>query len=203
MASRVTRKLLSLPYRSFISRLRAANVEKKVLSPSCSFQASVACFASGSEPRSQEVQMDTGEQSRDEIGEQSRGDTDLNYSENVEVDEEQMDDLFQPFSAEKDSSSYKKGSFQDLFRKSLLVRMCNPLEKEMEGVIIAMNNDKVYVDFGGKFHGVADVPVNSFTYCVGAKVIVQVKELEAVGHFIGDPKHNSLMEARIELRRLL
>jgi len=112
-------------------------------------------------------------------------------------------EIFQPFSAEKDIRTYKKGSFADLFRKSNFARTKNPANKEMEGVILSLNDDKMYVDFGAKFHGVVDLPKDSFGCYVGARVVVLVEELEAVGHFIGDPKHNSLLEARVQLKRVL
>ena len=120
-----------------------------------------------------------------------------------DMEEEMADDRFQPFSADKDVKTYKKGSFADLFRNSNFARTKNPVDKEVEGVIIAMKEDKMYVDFGAKFHAVVDLPRDSFGYFVGAKVLVLVQELEAVGHFIGDPKHNSLLEAQVRLKSLL
>ncbi len=115
----------------------------------------------------------------------------------------EVDERYKPFSPSKDVSTYKKGSFEDLFKNSNFVRTVNPVDKDVEGVVIAVENDKMYVDFGGKFHGVTNLPEDTFGCHVGARVVVTVKELEAVGHFIGDFKHHSLMEAAIQFKRLI
>lgn len=124
-------------------------------------------------------------------------------STNAEVVVEPMDELFEPFSSERDVHQCKEGTFQDLFRRSQFVQAHNPVGKEVEGVIIAVHQDKMYVDFGCKFHAVACPDEAKKGYCVGARVRVVVEDLEVTGHFIGDSKHNSLMEAQVKLGQLI
>ena len=92
-------------------------------------------------------------------------------------------------------------TFADLFRNSNFVRVGNPVGKEVEGEIIAVEEDNLYVDFGSKFHAVVPLPAKSLKeeYRRGTKVRVLVRDLELTGHFLGQSKHLSLLEAEAEL----
>ena len=84
------------------------------------------------------------------------------------------------------------------------MKSLDPVGKEVEAEVIAVAGDKLYVDFGCKFHAVVPLPETSRErYCTGAKVIVVVKDLEVTGHFIGDNRHHSLLEAEADLVRLV
>ena len=112
--------------------------------------------------------------------------------------------LFQPFGAAEDPAMYEKGTFQYLFENSQFVKAVDPTEKEVEGEITAMKGDKMYVDFGCKFHAVVTCPEAHRDRChTGAKIIIALKDLEVTGHFIGDTKHSSLLEAEAKFVRLV
>ena len=110
--------------------------------------------------------------------------------------------LFLPFTTDNDRV-YESGTFQYLFENSQFVKALDPVGKEVEAEIIAVVGDKLYVDFGCKFHAVVSRPEGQEKYCIGAKVIVIVKDLEITDHFIGDSKHRSLLEAEVKLVRLV
>lgn len=114
--------------------------------------------------------------------------------------------LFQPFSADEDPAMYEKGTFQYLFENSQFVKATDPKEKELlvEAEIIAVEGDKVYVDFGGKFHAVVTCPEAQRERChSGGKVLITLQDYEMTKHFIGDTKHNSLLEAEAKFVRLV
>lgn len=91
-------------------------------------------------------------------------------------------------------------TFKKLLSSSQFVRSINPVGQVTEGEIVAVSGGNIYVDFGGKFHGVIPLPEeNSDRYVEGTKVTVIVKDLEMTDHFLGAKKHISLLEAEIEL----
>lgn len=112
--------------------------------------------------------------------------------------------LFQPFSAAEDPSMYEKGTFQYLFENSQFVKAADLAEREVEGEVIAVVGEKVYVDFGCKFHAVVTCPEGARDRCSpGVKVVIMLQDLEVTKHFIGDTKHNSRLEAEAKWVRLL
>lgn len=127
-----------------------------------------------------------------------------NNGDPAEAASEEDPALFKPFSAAEDPAMYEKGTFQYLFENSQFVRAADPAEKEVEGEIVAVEGDKVYVDFGCKFHAVVSCPEAQRERCQrGGKVIIALQDLEVTKHFIGDTKHNSLLEAEAKFVRLV
>lgn len=111
--------------------------------------------------------------------------------------------IFLPFKSGEDPAGYQEGSFQQLFEKSKFVKALDPVGKEVEADVIAVVEDKLYVDFGFKFHAVVPCPDSvKGKVCRGTKVIVVVKDLEVTQAFIGANKHDSLLEATAEFVRL-
>ena len=101
---------------------------------------------------------------------------------------------------ETSTSAPKEESFSQLLRNSQFVESIDPVGKKAEGEILAISGDKIYVDFGSKFHAVVDMPeLERERYMEGAKVIITVKNLEMTDHFLGAKKHISLLEAEAEL----
>ena len=95
-------------------------------------------------------------------------------------------------------------TFEDLFKASKFVDMLDPVGKIVDGKIIAVDGPNLYIDFGGKFHGVAIRPHRlSERYIKGARVKVLVKDLEVSMHFLGSNTDTSLLEASIEIVGLL
>ena len=91
-------------------------------------------------------------------------------------------------------------SFKQLLSNSQFVKSIDPVGKMAEGEILAISGEKIYVDFGSKFHAVVDMPEkNSECYVEGAKVEILIKNLEMTDHFLGAKKHISLLEAEAEL----
>ncbi len=65
---------------------------------------------------------------------------------------------------------------------------------------MAVIGDKLYIDFGCKFHAVVRRPEeNAESFVEGAKVVVLVKDLEMSMHPLGSSKDLSLLEAEAEL----
>ena len=121
-----------------------------------------------------------------------------------EVGVEQTYAPFESFSSDAPVHKYEEGSFQDIFKKSQFVLARNPVGKEVEGMIIAVHQNKLYVDFGCKFHAVVICPdLLKKSCCVGTRVSIVVDDLEVTGHFIGDNRHNSLMEAKAEFGQII
>lgn len=110
--------------------------------------------------------------------------------------------LFEPFESVDDPTVYEMGTFQNLFENSQFVKALDPVGKEVEAEIIAIVEDKLYVDFGCKFHAVVTCPDTHKEKCQkGTKIIIEVKDLEVTKHFIGDSKHRSLLEAEANFVR--
>lgn len=100
---------------------------------------------------------------------------------------------------EKDKDST---SFEALLDKSRLLTSCghSPVDHTVLGEIVAVVNNEMYVDFGGKFHGVVLRPKGEEDYYhKGTQVEVKVKDLEITEHFLGHSRDTSLLEAEIEL----
>ena len=98
------------------------------------------------------------------------------------------------------TTALKEESFKQLFDNSQFVKSIDPVGNVAEGEILAVSGEKIYVDFGSKFHAVVDMPVmEQDRYVQGAKVVILVKNLEMTGHFLGAKKHISLLEAEAEL----
>lgn len=91
-------------------------------------------------------------------------------------------------------------SFASLFESSQFARIENPVGKKVEAEVIAVVGDKLYVDFGCKFHAVVERPKeNKGEFFEGLKVVVLVKDLEMSMHPLGSSKDLSLLEAEVEL----
>lgn len=79
--------------------------------------------------------------------------------------------------------------------------MVDPVGQEVEGEVIAVTEEHLYIDFGFKFHGVVDKPTgNGNKLSKGSRVVVLVNDLEVTEHFQGASKHTSLLEADVKLR---
>ena len=97
-----------------------------------------------------------------------------------------------------------EATFEQLFKASKFVDILDPVGKIVDGKIIAVDGPNLYVDFGGKFHGVAIKPYKfSERYIKGARVKVLIKDLEVGMHFLGSNTDTSLLEASIEIIGLL
>lgn len=95
-------------------------------------------------------------------------------------------------------------TFEELFKVSKFVDMLDPVGKIVDGKIIAVDGPNLYVDFGGKFHGVAIRPRRfGERYVKGTRVKVLIKDLEIGMHFLGSNMDTSLLEASIEIVGLL
>lgn len=95
-------------------------------------------------------------------------------------------------------------TFKELFESSKFARMVDPVGREVEGEVIAVTEEHLYIDFGFKFHGVVDKPTgNENLLSKGSRVVVLVNDLEVTEHFQGASKHTSLLEADIELKGYL
>lgn len=132
------------------------------------------------------------------------------YVENSECDNPQTgskvtydeNKLSEPFESIDDPTAYETGTFQNLFENSQFVKALDPVGKEVEAEIIAIVEDKLYVDFGCKFHAVVTCPDTHKEKCQkGTKIIIEVQDLEVTRHFIGDNKHKSLLEAEANFVR--
>lgn len=110
-----------------------------------------------------------------------------------------------PESANVPQSKTKQGkTFKELFETSKFARMVDPVGREVEGEVIAVTEEHLYIDFGFKFHGVVDKPTgNENLLSKGSRVVVLVNDLEVTEHFQGASKHTSLLEADIELKGYL
>ena len=110
----------------------------------------------------------------------------------------------QPKSAEVSSEVKQKKTFKELFESSKFAKMVDPVGQEVEGEVIAVTEEHLYIDFGFKFHGVVDKPSGKGKrLSKGSRVVVLVNDLEVTEHFQGASKHASLLEADIELKGYL
>jgi len=94
-------------------------------------------------------------------------------------------------------------SFATLFRNSKLVSLGEYQGRFIEGTIIEVMDDDMYIDFGGKFHCVCQRPQwakNKSMMVRGKKVSLELKALEMSSAFLGSDKHITLLEADAVLR---
>lgn len=104
------------------------------------------------------------------------------------------------FNKNLSSSETNRQSFASLFESTQFARILNPVGKKVEAEVIAVVEDKLYVDFGCKFHAVVHRPEeNKEEFVEGARVVVLVKDLEMSMHPLGSSKDLSLLEAEVEL----
>ena len=99
------------------------------------------------------------------------------------------------------TASAKEEKFEDIFRRSNFVAAGDPIQDiNVRGSVLAIVDDNLYVDVGGKFHAVVTAPMQrKRVYQVGSHVVVRLKNLEMTSHFLGDSKDTSLLEAEEEL----
>lgn len=73
----------------------------------------------------------------------------------------------------------------------------------MQGEIINIVEDDLYIDFGWKFHCVCQKPLkNSDEYVIGAKVRLMVNDLELSTRFLGSVTDLTILEADCRLLNL-
>lgn len=90
--------------------------------------------------------------------------------------------------------SSKGETFAEIFGTSPFVGMGDPVGKRVEGEVVAIVDQDMYVDFGCKFHAVVPLPKKK-GYFKGKQVIVTINDLEMTDHFLGNSQHISLLEA--------
>ena len=100
-----------------------------------------------------------------------------------------------------ESEPRREESFSDLFQRSKFATILDPVNQNVEGEVLAVVSEKIYVDFGCKFHAVVPIPMpgDGARYEKGSKVMVRVLDLEMTDHFVGDHRDTSLLEAEAEL----
>jgi len=87
-------------------------------------------------------------------------------------------------------------SFTKLLKKSPLVQMGDPQGKIVEGRIVHVVNDDLYIDFGLKFNCVCTRPnKNGESYVLGKKVRLLVHDLELSTRFLGAKTDLTILEA--------
>ena len=91
-------------------------------------------------------------------------------------------------------------TFAEIFRRSKFAAELNPVNQKVEGEVLAVVDEKMYVDFGCKFHAVVPLPkARAKSHGKGTRVMLRILDLEIINHFIGDHKDTSLLEAEAEL----
>ena len=98
----------------------------------------------------------------------------------------------------------REKTFEELLESSRLLTSCgdSPVDQRVTGEVIAVVGNDLYIDFGGKFHGVVPRPPaeqDGQYYVKGTQVEVIVKDLEITEHFLGAWQNTSLLEANISL----
>ena len=90
--------------------------------------------------------------------------------------------------------------FLEVLRESNWIKMGNPRKKCVRGVVINQTGKQVYVDYGHKFYGVFKIPeeMEPSQFQIGTKLLVTIKELELIQHFMGEDDMFSLLESGIE-----
>ncbi|CAH0727370.1 unnamed protein product, partial [Brenthis ino] len=93
-----------------------------------------------------------------------------------------------------------KQTFAALLRNSKLIDLGDPVDKIVIGKIFHIVEDDLYIDFGWKFHCVCTRPTNrGEEYVRGAKVRIQIKDLELSSRFLGSDTDLTLLEADCKL----
>lgn len=158
-------------------------------------------FSNAEQGLSSESQESSSRENGDSVAEMvdSNEVTKPDFLEEMDKDSE----IFMPFKSGEDPTMYQSESFQHLFENSQFVKALNPVGKEVEAEVLAVVEDKLYVDFGCKFHAVVTCPDTvRKSVCRGTKLIIVVRDLEVTQAFIGGSKHDSLLEATAEFVRL-
>eukprot|EP00794_Sanderia_malayensis_P012265 gene12264-13530_t len=87
-------------------------------------------------------------------------------------------------------------TFEEMLESSPLMKIRRPQGLAVNGKITNICNDDLYVDFGGKFEVVVKRPsIRADEYKIGSKVRVMLRKFEMTGHFLGQNKHITLLEA--------
>ncbi|CAI9718941.1 Hypothetical predicted protein [Octopus vulgaris] len=99
----------------------------------------------------------------------------------IEAEEEQPDD---------------DRSFPTLLRDSKLFQLGDPSGRVVLGKIIEVQDNDLYIDFGGKFHCVCKRPhLRPHEYRRGTQVKLLLNDFEMSAAFLGSVKHVTLLEA--------
>lgn len=98
----------------------------------------------------------------------------------------------------------RTGSFAILFRESKYLQIGDPDGRIVNGKIVEVVQDDLYIDFGGKFYCVCKKPqAKSMEYVRGAKVRLRLRDLELSNYFMGAARDITLLEADAVLLGLL
>ncbi|VVC93624.1 unnamed protein product [Leptidea sinapis] len=91
-------------------------------------------------------------------------------------------------------------TFASLLRNSKLVDLGDPVGKIVIGKVFHTVEDDLYIDFGWKFHCVCTRPTTrKDEYVRGARVRIQIKDLELSSRFLGSSTDLTLLEADCKL----
>lgn len=91
-------------------------------------------------------------------------------------------------------------SFPKTLRYSPLIQMGDPQGKIVEGTIVHVVDDDLYIDFGTKFNCVCPRPKkNGSGYILGKKVRLMIHDLELSTRFLGAKTDLTILEADCSL----
>ncbi|RUS87301.1 hypothetical protein EGW08_004913 [Elysia chlorotica] len=87
-------------------------------------------------------------------------------------------------------------TFASMVRRSKFVSLGEHKGRLVQGEIIEVMEDDLYIDFGGKFHCVCPRPKrNGHRYHRGSKVLLSLQCMEMSSAFLGSDIHVTLLEA--------